>query len=80
MEFIRWVLIAASAALGVLGYMARFTGTVEVLVIGGFAVLNLVYLLSVPPRPREGGRLSRMFGLWLNAKEADLQDRAQRLR
>lgn len=80
MELLRWVLIAASAALGVLGYMARFTGTAEVLVIGGFAVANLVYLLVVPPRPREGGRLSRMFGLWLNAKEADLQERAHRFK
>jgi hypothetical protein len=80
MEVIRWVLIAASAALGVVGYMARFTGMVEVLVIGAFAVLNLVYLLSVPPRPREGGRVSRIFGLWLNAKEADLQERVQRFK
>lgn len=79
MHVVRWVLIACTVALALVGAMARVTGTPELLVIGAFAVLNLVYLLSTSPDGSKG-RMRRMMGLWVDAKERDLEDRAQRRR
>lgn len=80
MVVLRWVLIVATVALAIAGYAARFTGAPELMVIGFFAVLNLVYLLSTSPDGSKG-RIRRMFGLWVDAKEQDLKTRAgQRLR
>lgn len=75
MFVLRWILIVATVALAVAGYFARFTGAPEIMVIGFFAVLNLIYLLSTSPDGSKG-RIRRMFGLWVSAKERDLEARA----
>lgn len=81
MAFIRWVLIGLSAAsAGFIIYEAvhdhpspAWVGFVVPL---GFA-LNIFYLLRSGPR-KASGRIGRLIGLWMDAKEAELRRRSKR--
>jgi hypothetical protein len=81
MAFIRWVLIALSAASA--GYIIYVSihdhprpDWVGLVVPLGFA-LNIFYLLRSAPH-KASGRISRLIGLWMDAKEAELRRRSKR--
>jgi hypothetical protein len=83
MSMLRYVLMAlTTAALGFFAYAIAKYASDRVLsysfVIG--LILNLVYLyFSHPAAAGKQSRLARLVSLWLDAKERELRDRAERL-
>ena len=79
---VHYGLMALSAVSGVtLLVLARNEGGTDGALIKAhavFLVANAAFLWHIRPsrKPREPSRISRMFGLWVKAKEADLQRRA----
>ena len=75
--YFRYLLLALNFAGGLLALLAvRALGgedAVYALCIGGILTLNFIYLLQAPAAST---RLFRIASLWLDAKEADLKNRA----
>ena len=84
MRILRYILLIASlVAVAFIIYVLateHHTKAVERLVALGIAaglVLNFVYVLRCPPHHHESkSRLAKLGGLWLDAKERELRDRA----
>lgn len=82
MKFVRYFLIAVSGVVGVVALVAakttQFQGSdaVTVFLIGAFCCLNFFYLIQAPAPGQRPNRIAQMFSLWLQAKEADLKQRA----
>lgn len=84
MWLLRYLLLAASViGLGVLirGYSAiRHPSLTDDLILGGVGIglaMNFIYVFMCPPfgtRPKS--RIARLGGLWLEAKERELRERA----
>jgi hypothetical protein len=81
MAFIRWVLIGPSAASA--GYIIyesiHFHPSPDWvgLVVPLCLALNIFYLLRSAPQ-KASGRIGRLIGLWMDAKEAELRRRSKR--
>lgn len=83
MSWLRYLLIAAS--LETAAFLAYISMTEEVHApwfVGGWffaCLLNAGYLVwaGSPVSQPQKSRIFRLFGLWLNAKEAELRNRAQ---
>jgi hypothetical protein len=83
-----WYLLIAASAVGCLAVVflmkdaARYSGAellpvIAVAAAGLLLLANTVYLLEHPANPSGRGRLRRMFSLWFQAKERELERRAK---
>jgi len=85
MRPLRYLLLVASlVAVGVIIFALatehhmQAVGRLIALSVAAGLVLNFVYILRCPPDAGRGGksRLFKLGGLWLDAKERELRDRA----
>src|SRR5262245_47570047 len=82
MAILRYILVFASLVGAILSFNQLGRGyedaTLIFLYVVAVFVLNIVYLVLVPPKSKAVSRIGRLVNLWFEAKERELQERAKR--
>ena len=82
MRILRYFLLAASVigiafiVYGLNTYKTPPEGKVFIFAIAAALVLNFIYIFWSPPDNTMGSRYTRLWSLWLDAKERELKERA----